>query len=253
MTEKHPEKSHRKGWYRYLFVKSLVRLFYPKITVSGAENLPEKPALIIGNHCHMNGPITAELYMPRKRYTWCASEMMDRKEVPAYAFQDFWSEKPKWTWWFYKAMSHLIAPLSEIVFTNADTIAVYHDRRVLTTLRETAERLEEGADAVIFPEHHVPYGTILYEFQEGFVETARIYFKKTGRRVSFVPFYIAPALKRAYLGTPVVYDPENPPAEERRRITKYLMEEITRMAEVLPRHRVVPYPNIPKKEYPYSR
>ena len=38
--------------------------------------------------------------------------------------------------------------------------------------------------------------------------------------------------------------------QERSRICNYLMDEITSIACSLPRHTVVPYPNIPKKDYP---
>ena len=54
-------------------------------------------------------------------------------------------------------------------------------------------------------------------------------------------------------GPPVPFDPAAPIAQERQRICGYLMEEITRMALEQPEHTVVPYPNIPKREYPKSR
>ena len=87
----------RKSYPIYLATKGLVRLFYPKIEVVGAENLPDSPCLVVGNHTQMNGPIACELYFPGNRYTWCAGQMMHLKEVPAYAYQDFWSHKPKAT------------------------------------------------------------------------------------------------------------------------------------------------------------
>ena len=79
----------------YRLIRALVWLFSPKMKVEGAENIPPEPVLIVGNHTQMNGPIACELYSPVKRYTWCAGEMMELKEVPAYAYRDFWSQKPK--------------------------------------------------------------------------------------------------------------------------------------------------------------
>ena len=242
-----------KGKYLYKGIKGLVRAFYPKTEVVGTENLPDEPVLVVGNHAKMNGPIVCELYFPGKRYTWCAGQMMHLKDVPAYAFQDFWSEKPKGIRWFYKGLSYVIAPLSVCVFNNADTIGVYHDTRILSTFKNTVKRLTEGASVVIFPEHDVAYNHIINEFQDKFVDVAKLYFKKTGKNIAFVPMYIAPALKKTYLGKPVYFDAENPIEEERRRICAYLAEEITRMAEELPRHTVVPYPNMPKKNYPFNR
>lgn len=234
----------------YRLIRGLVKLFYPRIEVVGAENLPDGCAILVGNHCKMNGPIASELYVPGNHYIWCASQMMERKEVPAYAYQDFWSGKPGYIRWFYKILSHLIAPLSVCVFTNAHTIPVYHDARLISTFRETVSKLEEGARVVIFPEHHVPHNHILCEFQDRFIDIARIYSKKTGDELYFVPMYLAPALKKLYLGKPIRFSASTPIKEERRRICDALMDAITDMACQLPEHTVVPYDNIPKKDYP---
>ena len=80
----------------FKIIKGLVRLFFGKMEVEGLENLPDNNAILVGNHCQMNGPIAGELFLPENCYIWCAGEMMQLKEVPNYAFQDFWSQKPKW-------------------------------------------------------------------------------------------------------------------------------------------------------------
>ena len=237
----------------YRLIRWTVRCFSPKYQLSGTENLPDEPCVIVGNHCQIYGPIAAELYMPRGRYTWCVGEMMDRKEVPAYAFQDFWSLKPKGTHWFYRLLSHLIAPLSEYVFTHARTIPVYHDARVMTTFRRSMERLQEGADIVIFPEKNQPYNHVLCRFQENFADLALLYYRKTGTALRFVPMYITPALKRICFGEPVQYCPETAAGEEKTRICAELMESITGMAAALPQHAVVPYLNVPRKQYPLNK
>lgn len=244
---------HSKGRGLYKGIKGLVRLFYPKTEVTGAENLPPEPVLVIGNHAKMNGPIVCELYLPGNHYTWCAGEMMHLKDVPAYAFRDFWAEKPKAVRWFYHGLSYVIAPFSVCVFNNANTIGVYHDTRILSTFKNTVKCLTEGANVVIFPEHAEPYNHIVNDFQDKFVDVARLYYKRTGKKLGFVPMYLAPALKKACLGEPVYFCPENDAQTERERICDYLKEQITRMAEDLPEHKVVPYVNIPKKKYPLNK
>ena len=240
----------KKTTLTYKGIKWLVRLFYPKLEVVGAENLTGEPAIIVGNHTKMNGPIASELYCPGAHYTWCAWQMMELKEVPAYAYQDFWSRKPGYSRWFYKLLSYAIAPLSVCIFNNANTIGVYHDVRIIKTFKESVRRLQEGASIVIFPEHDVPYNHILCRFQEKFVDVARLYYKKTKQEPVFVPLYIAPALKKMYFGKPIRYCAANSPEEERNRICTYLMEEITAIACALPEHKVVPYNNIPRRSYP---
>lgn len=241
------------GSLLYRFIYRCCRLLSPKYRLYGTENLPKEPCVIVGNHCHMYGPIAAEIYMPRPHYIWCAGEMMDRKEVPAYAYQDFWSGKPRRSQWFYHLLSHLIAPLAAHLFNNAHTIPVYRDTRVMTTYRRTVEKLDRGADVVIFPESYEPYNHIIWKLHEQFVDVARMYCRRTGKQISFVPMYLAPKLSSIHFGEPVPFNPEAVPEEERKRICNALMEAITAMAEALPEHIVIPYPNMPAKEYQKSK
>ena len=236
----------------YRLVYRIIWMLSPKYTMYGTEKLPAEPCVLVGNHAQMYGPIASELYLPRAHTIWCVGEMMDRKEVPAYAFKDFWSLKPKWTHWFYRLLSHAIARLSEYVFTHAHTIPVYHDVRVMTTIRRSMEKLQEGADIVIFPEKGEADNNILCRFQENFADLARLYYRKTGTALRFVPMYTAPALQSVHFGEPVHYNPEAPADEERKRICGELASAITGLARALPEHRVVPYLNIPKKEYPLN-
>ena len=243
------KKEEQKPWL-FRAIKYLVRVFYPKTEVAGTENLPDEPVVIVGNHTQMHGPIACELYLHENYYTWCAGQMMKLKEVPGYAYTDFWSQKPKYMRPLFKIVSFIIAPLSVLIFNNARTIAVYRDKRILSTFRESIARLQNGNKVVIFPEQDKKHNHIVYDFQEGFVDIARLYYKRTGKELSFVPLYIAPKLKKMYLGKPIKFSADTPIAEERRRICDYLMNEITNIAEGLPEHTVIPYRNIPKKYYP---
>ena len=243
----------KKTSFIYKILRFLIWLFYPKPKVLDTERLPDEPCILVGNHTQMNGPIVAELFLPGPRYIWCAGQMMAWKEAPAYAFQDFWSFKPKWTLPFFRLLSYLITPLAVCLFNNAHTLPVYHDARLRTTLRESLARLDEGNSLVIFPEHNVPYNHILYDFQERFIDLARLYYRQTGKALAFVPMYVAPTLRETHFGEPIRFDPAAPIDAERARIKRYLMESITRLAEELPEHTVIPYRNIPKRDYPKNK
>ena len=237
----------------YRPVRGLVRLVYPKIEVVGAEKLPEGASVIVGNHSQLHGPIACELYFPGRHATWCAGEMMALREVPDYAYRDFWSGKPRLQRPFFRLASYLIAPLAVIIFNNADCIGVYRDNRVISTFRRTAECLKEGRRVIIFPEKAEKGEGFLYAFQEGFVDCARSYCRQTGKGISFVPLYVCPQFHTLYLGDPVPFDPKAPIAGERERICREMSRGILALARALPEHRVVPYLNLPKKDYPSSR
>ncbi len=243
------KKTGKFSRFCFKILKGVVKFVYPKIDITGLENLPDEPCVIVGNHCQLNGPIIAEICFPGKNQTWCAGQMMELKEVPDYAYVDFWRLKPKYIKWFFRIVSYLIAPLSVCVFNNAHTIAVYHDSRVLSTFRNTISELKEGNNIIIFPECEQTYNNIVNQFQDKFVDVAKYYYKKTGTELSFVPMYIAPKLKKVCLGKPVKYDTQNNSKEELIRISDILMNEITNIAVSLPEHTVIPYNNIKKKDY----
>jgi 1-acyl-sn-glycerol-3-phosphate acyltransferase len=237
----------------FRILRFLIDCFFPAFQLFGLNRLPEEPCIIVGNHSQMNGPLLSELRLDFPHETWCAGELMNRKEAAAYAFTDFWSFKPRWTHPFFRLLSHLIKPIAVCLFNNAHTIPVYHDVRLRQTYRQSVEALADGESLVIFPEKNEKDNHILYAFQDKFVDTARFYQKKTGRCAPFVPVYVCPALKSVYIGKPTVFDPEAPIAAERERVCRYLRDEITATAESLPLHTVVPYRNIRKRDYPKNR
>ena len=77
-----------------------------------------------------------------------------------------------------------------------------------------------------------------------------MYFRRYREAISFVPMYTAPALKKMVLGKPILYHPEADMDEERVRICGELMDAITDIAVHQPEHTVVPYPNVPARDYP---
>lgn len=236
----------------YKIIYFFVWLFSPKYKLVGTEKLPQEACVIVGNHSQMFGPIAGEMYVPGPHYIWCAGEMMHREEVAAYAYRDFWSNKPKSVRWFFKLMSHVITPLALLVFNNAHTVPVYHDARLISTFRKSVELVSKGNSMVIFPEHYDEHNNIVHDFQDKFIDLARFYYKKTGVELNFVPLYVAPRLKTLFFGDPIRFHADAPIADERKRICNELMDAITDIAIHQPEHTVVPYPNIPKRQYPKS-
>ena len=137
--------------------------------------------------------------------------------------------------------------------TNARTIETHYDNGILSTFRTTVKRLCEGNHVIIFPEFKENYNHVVNRFHDGFVSVAKLYYKKTGKAIQFVPMYIAPNLRQTVIGHPVRFCPEAPAEEERQRICSQLMDAVTNLAESLPPHRVIPYDNkIPKRNYPWN-
>jgi len=233
----------------YRIIYKIVSIVYPRIEVIGKENIPDEACIIVGNHSQIHGPIAVELNFPGNRYTWCVGQLMNKEEAQAFAFMDFWSQKPKYSRWFFKLLSYIVAPLAVFLFKNAQTIPVYRDNRCVTTFKQTAKHLAEGATVFIFPEHAVPHNNVISDFQDRFIDVAKLHYKRTGHEVCFVPMYLAPNLRKLCLGTPTRFCSDAPFEEERQRIRHYLMDEVSRMGLALPPHIVIPFQNIPKKDF----
>ena len=236
----------------YRFFRIVVSKVTPVYEIVGAKNLPEGPCIVVGNHSQAFGPIASELYFPGKHYTWCISEMMEKESVADYTYQDFWSKKPRLIRPVFRLFSYMLPSLCQIVFTNADTIPVYRDKRIMKTFKLSADKLGENAAIVIFPEDYTEYNNIVHHFQRGFVHVAKYYYRQTGKALPFVPMYVCPKLGKLVLGEPILYSPSNKSDEEAERICTYLQDAISELAYKLPRHRVVPYPNISKRKYPFN-
>ena len=53
-------------------------------------------------------------------------------------------------------------------------------RNIQITFKNTVKKLQEGKSVVIFPEHDVKHNHIVYEFQDKFIDIAKLYYKRTG-------------------------------------------------------------------------
>ncbi|MBQ7481524.1 MAG: hypothetical protein IJT80_06550 [Lachnospiraceae bacterium] len=236
----------------YLIIKKIASLLTPVYKTEGTDDLPEGPKVFVGNHSQAYGPIAAELYFPGEHYIWCISDMMEKDKVADYAYRDFWSQKPAYLRPFYRLLSYMLPGISRIVFTNAGTIPVYRDTRILKTFQLSCDRLNEGASVVIFPEEYTEYNNIVHRFQRGFVRIGRYFYRQTGKCIPFVPVYVCPKLGRLVFGKPVLYSPDNAMDAEAERICSYLQDSISELAYKMQRHHVVPYPNVSRKDYPLN-
>ena len=232
------------------FLRWIVGVVYPNMELVGLENLPEDAFVLVGNHSQAHGAIVAEERLPFDHYTWCAWQMMDKKEVSRYAYTDFWQDKPKAVRWIFWLASKIIKYPAVYIMTHARTIPVYHDSRCLTTFRRSIEKLQDGYSLVIFPECREEYNNIVHQFQDRFIDIAKMYYKRTGKKLSFVPMYLAPKLKKIFFCKPIMYDPDIPMDIQRGQIKQQLMDAITGIACAQPLHTVIPYCNVSKKQYP---
>lgn len=240
---------NKKGFF-YKIVACIVRIFYKKNTYIDLENLPNEPCLIASNHAKLHGPINSELYFPTKKLIWCDGPMMSRKAFPNYAYNNFFGGKVNI---FHRIFANMIAPIVSSIMNDADTLAVYRDMRIVKTYKMTCDALEKGLNVVVLPECPEEYNEITNKFNEYFVDVARFYYKQTKKELKFVPMYYCREQNKMIFGKATKFDSSKSIETERKRICEYLMNEITKLAKTLPVHKVIPFNNVPKKQFKNSK
>jgi hypothetical protein len=131
----------------------------------------------------------------------------------------------------------IFAPLVLWILNSVEPIPVYREnRRVLETINLTVEAMLELDNILIFPENPLTTENKRYSvkgvshFYTGFVHIAKVYYKKSGRAVTFYPVYANPKKRTITFGEGIAYDPEG--KNEPERICDLLEQAINHMADV---------------------
>lgn len=236
--------SSAKEYYRvkrlklvYRFFSAIGKIFFKYCEFKGCEKISE-PSIIIANHTQLQAPLATLFYYPREARVWVNAEFITPKgmhdNLMRVALKDY---KPKW---FFHILTYLLSIPSHFFFRGAEGIPAYHDMRVKISFDKTTQTLEEGKDVVIFPEkaRSPMINKYLMTINEGFAYSAFHYYEATKKCVKFYPAYCCNDLKLFLIGEPIQYDPNINMKQQRKIITDYLGEQITKLAETLPPHRI---------------
>lgn len=213
--------------------------FYHRIR--GRENVPgdqDRPLVFVCNHGEIYGPIVTNLYVPFSFRPWVINEMMD---VDAIAKRCAEGTFALWTWMpagWRLPIARAVAPFLAWCMRSLDAIPVYYQEpvKLRQTFRESIAAMEAGDNILLFPEnsddtpdHHYKLSGVSHFFT-GFTMLAPMYYRKTGKKILFVPIYADKKKRVLSFGAPTEYQPDNDPNAERDRICEVLRNEMLRIA-----------------------
>ena len=205
------------------------RLTHRRHPVHGMEHVAEQPAVFVGRHQDMYGPVEMMAWLPLEFRVWTLSILMNRQECynhfSGYTFPERYNiPRP-----MAKVFAGMVAPLAQSFFRSMGAIPVYRGRKeILTTFRQSVQALKEGHNLLIMPERdYTNESQDAGELYTGFVHLAQLYFRATGHALRFYPVYPSKQDAAIYVESPIVYDPEAPFAVERERIIRELQAELS--------------------------
>lgn len=232
----HPYSKHKRRHPFYRALRCTIRRFYPTHKLEWTHPPDsDAPAIFVCNHDRAYGPVVLAVTLKRKYRPWVAQGMCFLRSVPAYARDDFWDPQTPLAKAGVYILSYLIAPIAALLMRAIEAVPVYKDSRMRITFDKSVETLREGVDLVIYPEdwHPLTHDTKTTEFPAGFIHVAKKYYRATKKRVAVYPMFADYASRTVRIGTPYVYNPEPPLAQEKQAMIEHVCGEMRALALAL--------------------
>ncbi len=182
----------------------------PQMTAVWETPFIPEPCVFVCNHVGAMGPIHMVSTFPFSDEVgaWCNEGIMNRKTCPAYVRQDYWWEPGCKLEPLYNAtLPYIAAAILPPVLKSAPTIPVYHDARVMTTMRQSMRTLKEGKYLVIFPEQPSGYGEHHDWINTGWLNVCTMFHRATGKALRLYPVHIDTEKHEFRIAAPIQYDP----------------------------------------------
>jgi len=209
----------------YRVLSAMIRGVTPRMKTIWEEPFDGEPCVFVGNHAGAFGPIDMCVKFPLRdqNFIWMNASVLHPKEVPAYVRQDYWWKPGCKLEPLYNAtLPYIAAALLPPILRLAPTVPVYHDMRVMTTMRQSIRHLKEGHNLVIFPEQPSGYQSHHDWINTGFLQVAPMYYKATGKALKFYPVHLDYHKHVFKVAKPIAFDPE-----------RTLEEQMPQLVEVL--------------------
>lgn len=194
----------------YRFACKMVRIFSRPMNTVWEVPFEEGPCVFIPNHAGAIGPIDMVAKFPLRDNCrpWMNHGMMDRKEVPAYVRQDYWWKPGCFAEPLLNAtIPYIAAAVIPPVLHSVPGIHVYHDQRVIMTVRQSIHELGAGRYLIIFPEQPSGWESHHSWINTGWLEIAPLWYRKSGQALRMYPVHIDPKKHEFRVSAPIMYDP----------------------------------------------
>ena len=213
------------GGKAYRTMRRLLQTFSHKMTCNWEVPFDGEPCVFVPNHVGVFGPIDMVAKFPyyEECRPWFNADVMDPKLVPAYVRQDYWWKPGCWAEPLLNVtLPYMAAAVLPPILRTVPGVPVYHDMRVMTTMRQSLRLLKEGKHLVIFPEQPSGWQSHHMWINTGFLQIAPMYYKATGKALKFWPVHIDYKKHTFQVAAPIAFDPERSLAVQTPEIEKVL-------------------------------
>ena len=214
----------------YRIAVPLVRLFIPRLEVEWTVPWDGEPCVFVANHERAVGPLEMAVNFPlrKKSHIWIYAAPLERKTTPDYVRQDhWWNEKGKLAPLWNAVVPTLVSLILPPILRSVPHVAVYHDGRAATTMKESLRLLQDGKNLVIFPEIPTGFGEHDTEkINEGWLMMLSMYEKRVGKPLQVWPVRLDLTGKRMIVRAPFRMDTDRPLRDQIPEMSRKVLEGI---------------------------
>lgn len=225
---KSPKRSRKIFGILYLLCRQYWRITHKRQPVYGMENVGELPAIFIGRHQNLYGPVEIMAWAPLNFRVWTLYKFMTFKDCYRHYVDYTYSVRRGHGPVSSKIRAAVTAPFVSAFMRSMGGIPVYRGcKNIIDTFRQSVEALKLGENILIMPERdYTDSSSDAGELYSGFVHLAQMYHKATGKSLSFYPVYPCRESGTIYVEKPIVFDPVRPFRAERDRVIEALKKEL---------------------------
>ena len=198
-----------------------------RMTVEWEEPFEEGPCVFIGNHLGAIGPVDmcAKFPLRDRIHPWINNGVLETRLVPAYVRQDYWwRPESRLAPLMNVTVPYLVAPVLPFILRSVQYIPVYHDQRVMTTLRQSLRVLQQGDYVLIFPEKAAGWHSYQDELNMGWLRLGELWHRISGQPLKIIPVHIDVPNGVFRVSRALYFDPERSCEDQQDELAEALLK-----------------------------
>ncbi len=193
----------------FRIIRRIIKIFAPMRKVDSLEKL-DGPCVILCRHRNMRGPVYSIVHWAGPARPWVFWPFLQKESFYDQMYGYTFTKRLGYPDWLAKFGAWLLSNTVPALIQSLGGIPVYrNDSRIRETFRFSMEQLEAGRHIMIYPDVDYTSNEDVGAVYEGFFMLERMYFRKTGRHLPFVPVHLDTHKRTMHFGTPVTFTNAN--------------------------------------------
>ena len=209
----------------YKVAGGLIRTLSHRMKTEWEVPFEDGPCVFVVNHVGAIGPadMCAKFPLRDKCHPWINEGMLEKKMVPAYVRQDYWWKPGCFMEPVLNAtVPHIAAAVMPPILKSVQYIPVYHDQRILLTMRQSVRAMQKDDYLIIFPEQPSGWRSHHTWINIEWLRLGEMWYKASGRALKLYPVHIDTKEHVFRVAAPIWYDPARRFAEQKDELAEKL-------------------------------